>query len=155
MALHRIAIDDDVPQNHHARLTEGGEMVPAGSIIELVHGDGAEPSSLEFLQRLKEAAALIGSHTDVVRAAVKQNADALKNAAEQLHEADEASVAALRSTTTVIDQTAADTTAADVQAGSEFLLEEQAAAAERDAAAATDPASTTPEPAPSVKTENM
>ncbi|MFE1646756.1 hypothetical protein [Microbacterium sp. P01] len=123
---YRIAIDDGVAQSQHAKLTEGQNLVPAGDIIELVHGDGAEPASLEFLQRLKDAAALIGQHTDAVRAAVQQNADALKAAAEALAETDAASASDLGTMTEVIDQTAADTTHTDVQASNEFLEAEAA-----------------------------
>ena len=139
MPAYRIAIEEDVAENHHARLTEGGDLVPAGDVIALVHGDGAEPASNEFLQRLKEAATMIGQHTDAVRAVVKQNADALRQAARDLQEADNTSVAALSSTTAVIDQTAEDTTHQDVQASQTFLANE-AAQQTASAAAATNAA---------------
>mgnify|MGYP001616483974 FL=1 len=143
MPAYRIAIEEDIAENHHARLTEGGDLVPAGDVIALVHGDGAEPASNEFLQRLKDAATMIGQHTDAVRAVVKQNADALRQAARDLQEADNTSVAALSSTTAVIDQTAADTTHQDVQTSQTFLANEaaqQTASTAESAAAATNAA---------------
>ncbi|MBN9177612.1 MAG: hypothetical protein J0I43_09635 [Microbacterium sp.] len=133
MPAYRIAIEEDVAESHHARLTEGGDLVPAGDVIALVHGDGAEPASNEFLQRLKDAATMIGQHTDAVRAVVKQNADALRQAAQDLREADDASASVLSSVTAVIDNTAADTTHQDVQASQTFLsaqADAQPAAAE-------------------------
>lgn len=129
MAAMRIALDEGVPENNHAKLTDGQELVPAGDIIQLVHGDGAEPSSLEFLQRLKAAAGLVGVHTDAVRAAVQQNADALKATAAALQDSDAAGAADLSTTTAIIDQTAADTTTQDVQSAQQFLEQEAATAA--------------------------
>ena len=86
---------------------------------------------------------MIGQHTDAVRAVVKQNADALRQAARDLQEADNTSVAALSSTTAVIDQTAEDTTHQDVQASQTFLANEaaqQTASTAESAAAATNAA---------------
>ena len=126
MAAMRIALDEGVPENNHAKLTGDGSLVPAGDIIQQVHGDGAEPTSLLFLRRLQKAAEVVGSHTDAVRAAVQQNADALKAAAAALQESDEAGAADLSATTTIIDQTAADTTSEDVASAEQFLDEEAA-----------------------------
>ncbi|QAY59237.1 hypothetical protein ET475_04000 [Microbacterium protaetiae] len=114
-------MDETVVQHNHAKLSDHASQVPASDIINEVHGDGAEPGTLDFLLRLEEAVAMVGEHTDVVRVTVHQHAEALKQAASALDETDQSAVDDARRLSDVVTQTAQDTTADDVHQAQQFL----------------------------------
>lgn len=148
----KISADDEAAANQHKALTGGNDLVPAGELVQIVAGDGAEPAALLLLKRLQASAQMLGDHTDAVRAVVKQNAVALSKAAVSLKDADDLSAAKMTQFTSIVTSTAEDTTKKDVAVSQTFLANEKSSGAEGDnakpaAVPSTDGSKPTPTPA--------
>jgi len=146
----RIAMDAGVVEYNHAKLSDHASQVPAGDRINEVHGDGAEPGTLDFLLRLEKSIGMVADHTDVIRSTVHQHAEALREAAADLEETDRTAADDTRSYTDIVDETVQDTSADDVERSDRFLREQQAAQSEADPSGETPgmPGQTTPASTP-------
>lgn len=84
----RILIDGDVVLTREVQTLSSVEPVPAGSEIAVVQGIESEPAAAKFMQQLRLVSTAIGYNADTVRKEVVQNAEALRQAVEQMKEAD-------------------------------------------------------------------
>ncbi|WP_029144841.1 hypothetical protein [Microbacterium luticocti] len=136
----QISVDGEIVAVHTTQMSKHGDAIPSGEVASRVLGDDSEHATAAFLRRLSTGATAVGQHADVVRATVKQNAQALRKIVDEAAEQEDHSVAWVRQHTGLIDQTAKTTTAADVNASRRFLQQQQEQ--QQAAAGAVPPAST-------------
>jgi len=121
----QIMVDGEIVAVHTSKLTTQNEQVPAGDRASVVHGDTREHATAAFMERLGKGATSVGEHADIVRAAVKENAAALRKAVDDFDENEQHSVAWVRDRKELINQTAKHTTDKDVAASQRALEKEQ------------------------------
>lgn len=130
----QILVDGDVVAHNRSNLDTQLSYIPHGTTVSNVYGDRREHASAAFYTRLKAGAEMVGSHSDVVRAAVKQNAAALKQTVEALEKSDQTSADEATTLTDLVDGTARTTSETTVEQSQETL-----AAEERDESGAPAP----------------
>ncbi|QAY59133.1 hypothetical protein ET475_03420 [Microbacterium protaetiae] len=121
----QIMVDGDIVAVHTSKLTSQNEQVPGSDRASVVHGDTREHATASFVKRLGTGATAVGEHADIVRAAVKKNAEALRKVVDEFEEQEQHSVSWVRDRRELINQTAENTSDEDVRASQQALALEQ------------------------------
>ncbi|MBA8815032.1 nitrogen fixation/metabolism regulation signal transduction histidine kinase [Microbacterium halimionae] len=99
----RISIEGDNAAHYSSRLSEQSSGMPdPGAVLEVL-GNSTELAAARVTARLRNAALSMASHTNYIRSAVAQNAEALGQAVVRLQETDSLSETAAARGNAVID----------------------------------------------------